>query len=519
MKKSFNKTVFYGVAFMLVGCAQTQPAPVVSGYQNGNKVLGVGEESQKNSHFSLTREVSAKAGDGSATVSHAVAQTAPASVKEEDLQSISPAAGPSGKATKAATSIPEKQSLVQDWSKNHEVSQGVVTHTVQPGETVYRLARRYDTTPDAILKANHMDSTADLVVGKNLEIPSGTKVAGAPSDAQVALNRRLGVVPAAQNDAQTVQNDAQLAQNSAPLAQTPKLLPPVSGPTESATPVEAKAEVVKPVAVTAADTTEEKMASIEPAAGPKKPTAAHPAADSVKVTSHTVKKGETVYRIAHEYGASVLDVMSANNFSQPQQLKSGMVVKVPVHEPAKLAESGTSSESGNTSPVAARVVPHEEDETAASNPVPAKTAVDEVKAAFNKGKIDPIAAHSKGLAWPVHGQVIRRFGSQGGGVKQEGINIAVPPNTPVVATDNGTVLYAGSGLKTYGSLVIIRHGNGMFSAYAHNTQLLVSKGEVIKKGQVIALSGATGNVDKPQLYFALRRQAQAIDPMTLLASQ
>jgi murein DD-endopeptidase MepM/ murein hydrolase activator NlpD len=501
--------------FMLVGCAQTTPAPVVSGYQNSNKVLGIGEEPQQNSHFSLTREVSAKAGEGSMAVSQPAAQTAPSSVKEEDLQSISPASGPSSKPTKAAASIPEKQSLVQDWSKNHDVSQGVVMHVVQPGETVYRLARRYDTTPDAILKANHMDSTADLVVGKNLEIPSGTKVAGAPSDAQVALNRRLGVVPASQNGVQTVQNDAQLAQNSAPLVQTPKLLPPVSGSTGSMAPAETKAEVVKPVELAAADAAEEKMASIEPAAGPKKQAPAQPAANDVKVMNHTVKKGETVYRIAHAYGASVLDVMTANNFSQPQQLKSGMVVKVPVHEQVKTAEAGSASASS----APARVVPHEEDETAEANPVPAKTAVDEVKAAFNKGKIDPVAARSKGLAWPVHGQVIRKFGNQGGGVKQEGINIAVPPNTPVVATDNGTVLYAGSGLKTYGSLVIIRHANGLFSAYAHNTQLLVSKGDEIKKGQVIALSGATGNVDKPQLYFALRRQAQAVDPMTLLASQ
>jgi murein DD-endopeptidase MepM/ murein hydrolase activator NlpD len=513
MHKVYNKTVIYGLIFMLAGCAQTQPAPVVSGYQNSNKVLGVGEESQQNSRFSLTRDVSAKAGDGSAAVAQTAIQTVPASVKEEDLQSISPAAGPGGKGAKAAASVPEKQSLVQDWTKNHDVSQGVVTHTVQPGETVYRLARRYDTTPDAILKANHMDSTADLAVGKNLEIPSGTKVAGVPSDAQVALNRRLNGAQTAQSGAQTVQNGAQLAQNSTPLAQTPRLLPPVSGPTSAAASTEARAESVRPAETVAADTTgEKKMASIEPAAGPKK------AAD-VKVVNHTVKKGETVYHIAHAYGASVLDVMTANNFNQPQQLKSGMVVKVPVRAdgngPVQVAEAGNTG----TSPAAARVVPHEEDETADSKPVPAKTAVDEVKAAFNKGKIDSLAARSKGLAWPVHGQVIRRFGSQGGGVKQEGINIAVPPNTPVVATDKGTVLYAGSGLKTYGNLVIIRHAGGMFSAYAHNTQLLVSKGDEIKKGQVIALSGATGNVDKPQLYFALRREAQAVDPMTLLASQ
>jgi murein DD-endopeptidase MepM/ murein hydrolase activator NlpD len=538
MNKVYNGPALYGILLMLAGCAQVQPAPVVGGYQKSNQVMGVGQQVSENSGFSMTREVSSKAGDGSnsgaGSSSSAAIQTAPSTLKEEQLQSISPAAGPSAKAAKPAaveaSALPEKRSLVDDWTKNDQVSQGVTSHTVQPGETVYRLARRYNTTPAEIVKLNHMDSTADLASGQTVNIPTGTK---APV-AELALNRRTTGALVTHSVAQPAQIDAQVAQVGTKPAQKPiqtaaatppRLLLPVSGPTGQG----AHAEVVAPVVaakpaeagVQMAEETDAKVAGIEPAAGParKIDPKAEAKPSGVKVITHTVAKGETVYRIAHQYGASVLDVMSANNFSQPQQLKSGMVVKVPVSQGP--AGSGVVAEGGSnsTSPAPTKVVARDEDETMEAKPVPAKTAVDEVKAAFNKGKIDPLAARSKGLAWPVHGQVIRKFGSEGNGVAHAGINIAVPPNTPVLATDSGTVLYSGSGLKTYGNLVILRHADGMVSAYANNNQLLVAKGESVKKGQVIALSGASGNVDKPQLHFELRRNAGAVDPMTLLASQ
>ena len=82
--------------------------------------------------------------------------------------------------------------------------------------------------------------------------------------------------------------------------------------------------------------------------------------------------------------------------------------------------------------------------------------------------------------------------------------------------DGGQVLYADEGLKSFGKLVLVRHKNGMVSAYAHNGHLLVRKGERVKKGQIIATSGASGNVDTPQLHFELRQHASAVDPLRVL---
>ncbi|WP_343074034.1 peptidoglycan DD-metalloendopeptidase family protein [Microvirga zambiensis] len=123
------------------------------------------------------------------------------------------------------------------------------------------------------------------------------------------------------------------------------------------------------------------------------------------------------------------------------------------------------------------------------------------------------ASVSGDFRWPARGRVIAGFGANGG---NEGINIAVPEGTPVKATEAGTVTYAGSEVKGYGNLVLIRHENGYVSAYAHNGALSVKRGEQVKRGQVIATSGQTGNVTSPQLHFEIRKGAQPVDPMKYL---
>ena len=120
------------------------------------------------------------------------------------------------------------------------------------------------------------------------------------------------------------------------------------------------------------------------------------------------------------------------------------------------------------------------------------------------------ASVSGDFRWPARGRVIAGFGANGG---NEGINIAVPEGTPVKATEAGTVTYAGSEVKGYGNLVLIRHENGFVSAYAHNGSLSVKRGEQVKRGQVIATSGQTGNVTSPQLHFEIRKGATPVDPM------
>ena len=111
---------------------------------------------------------------------------------------------------------------------------------------------------------------------------------------------------------------------------------------------------------------------------------------------------------------------------------------------------------------------------------------------------------------------MRGLVTSGFGAQNEGINVAVPEGTPIKAADDGVVAYAGNELKNYGNLVLIRHANGYVSAYGNASQLLVTRGDSIKRGQVIAHAGQTGNVTSPQLHFEIRKGSTPVDPMPLL---
>ena len=115
--------------------------------------------------------------------------------------------------------------------------------------------------------------------------------------------------------------------------------------------------------------------------------------------------------------------------------------------------------------------------------------------------------------WPAHGRIIQGFKSGG----NDGINIAVPEGTSVKAAEAGTVAYAGSEIKGFGNLVLIRHPNGFVTAYANNGDIEVHRGEQVKRGQTIAKSGQSGNVASPQLHFELRKGSTPVDPTRYLA--
>ena len=115
--------------------------------------------------------------------------------------------------------------------------------------------------------------------------------------------------------------------------------------------------------------------------------------------------------------------------------------------------------------------------------------------------------------WPARGRIIQGFKAGG----NDGIDISVPAGTSVRAAESGVVVYSGDGLKGYGNLVLIKHPNGYVTAYANNAELDVKRGEQVKRGQVIAKSGDTGNVNSPQLHFELRKGSTPVDPTSYLA--
>jgi murein DD-endopeptidase MepM/ murein hydrolase activator NlpD len=130
---------------------------------------------------------------------------------------------------------------------------------------------------------------------------------------------------------------------------------------------------------------------------------------------------------------------------------------------------------------------------------------------------DPMSGNS--FRWPVKGRVISEFGARPDGGHNDGIDLAVPAGTSVLAAENGVVAYAGNELKGYGNLVLIRHANNWVSAYAHNEEILVKRGDKVRRGQVIAKAGATGSVSQPQVHFELRKGSRPVDPTKFMSSE
>jgi len=180
------------------------------------------------------------------------------------------------------------------------------------------------------------------------------------------------------------------------------------------------------------------------------------------------------------------------------------VASAPATQPARPGVAATAPAVEPKPAVAPKAAPVAEPKATPEPKTTASLPKQEEEAAASSDKAD--------FRWPARGRVISGY-SKGG---NEGINIAVPEGTPVKAAEGGTVAYAGSELKGYGNLVLIRHPNGYVSAYAHNGELKVKRGDTVKRGQVVANSGQTGNVSSPQLHFELRKGSSPVDPTPYL---
>jgi murein DD-endopeptidase MepM/ murein hydrolase activator NlpD len=120
------------------------------------------------------------------------------------------------------------------------------------------------------------------------------------------------------------------------------------------------------------------------------------------------------------------------------------------------------------------------------------------------------------FSWPVQGPVLSSFGPKDNGLHNDGINIAASAGTPVLAAEDGVVAYVGDELGGYGNLVLLRHGDGWVTAYAHNADVRVARGQRVSRGQVIATVGTTGDVAQPQSHFEIRKGQDAVNPMLYL---
>jgi murein DD-endopeptidase MepM/ murein hydrolase activator NlpD len=222
---------------------------------------------------------------------------------------------------------------------------------------------------------------------------------------------------------------------------------------------------------------------------------------------HVVAAGDTLMKLSRHYGKPVSEIAKANNISAHSKLQIGARITVPGGRPvATVAAAPTPEPKLAAQPKVAALDPPHTARIASPEPVVPESSTKTAEA----------AGGLPSFRWPVRGRVIAGFGPKTNGQQNDGINLAVPEGTPIKAAEDGVVAYAGNELKGYGNLVLIRHGNGFVSAYAHASEILAKRGDQIKRGQVIARSGQTGNVTSPQLHFEIRKGATPVDPMQFL---
>ena len=346
---------------------------------------------------------------------------------------------------------------------------------VQPGDTLYGISKRHHVAISELMVLNNLQNPT-IKPGQKLTLPGGAKRAVAQRPAtKTAAAERPAAAPAAPQ----------------------------------------KATKAAPVPIAA-------------------PVAAAPAPADWN-GSYTVAAGDSLFAIAKKHSVKAADLQSINNITEPTKVRPGTVLKVPGNGAAPAIPAAAEAP-----PAVAPAVPTKVAKTAAAagskptiinaatepRPATEKTAPDTRLAALGSNaptqsdataaapKAEPAGAGATGkFRWPVKGKVITSFGPRADNTHNDGINISVPAGTDVLAAEGGTVAYAGSELKGYGNLILVRHEGNWVSAYAHNDQLLVKRGDKVKRGQAIAKAGNTGSVDQPQVHFELRQGSKPIDPV------
>lgn len=215
----------------------------------------------------------------------------------------------------------------------------------------------------------------------------------------------------------------------------------------------------------------------------------------------TVKKGDTLIGIALDAGADYREIAAMNQLANPNiiQLDRTLCVRRSAQKNKKAAP---------TNNMMAKTDPSVKDTKAETKTAPVKPV--EVMPSTSSATNAALADGMK-FAWPAKGKVVAGFNE----ASNKGINIAGKMGEPVDAAAEGKVVYAGSGLRGYGNLVIVKHENNYLTAYAHNSKILVKEGETVKRGQRIAEMGDS-DADSVMLHFEVRRQGKPVDPLKFM---
>ncbi len=195
---------------------------------------------------------------------------------------------------------------------------------------------------------------------------------------------------------------------------------------------------------------------------------------------HPVKEGETLWRICRTYGVDVQEVAEFNNIRDPRELKAGTKIFIPGATRVLRIPPAPSPSSRSREHKQARIV-------------------------VERGR----------FSWPVKGRVVSTYGITGG-VRHTGIDIEARPGASVRAASDGTVVYSDDSIKGYGNVIIIKHSGDFYTVYARNAVNLVKKGDVVKRGEVIARVGGKKTGAPPHIHFEVRQGRKVRNPLFFL---
>jgi murein DD-endopeptidase MepM/ murein hydrolase activator NlpD len=351
-----------------------------------------------------------------------------------------------------------------------EGPRGILEHEVQPGETLWRLSQMYQLDAAAITVSNRIQASTPLQPGQKLLIPSqpGLIYTVKQGDTLEDIAKRYGVPQQRIIEATPLDRPEYLRIGQRLLI-----------PGDVGELIRREKEMI------AAQKAREEKAQRQAAEQARLQAEERRRAQQGRSLTHTVEAGDTIERIAARYGVTQRSIIQANNLHNPHWLRIGQRLMIPAP--------------GRQLPL----------------PTPVHQAWRQSQARPALAAPPPVA-RSRGFIWPVPGQVTSGFGYRRGRF-HSGIDIAGPLGTPVVAVQEGVVIFAGNAGDGYGNYVDIRHPNGIVTRYAHGHQIYVSKGQYVQQGQVIMSRGNTGHSTGPHLHFEVRPGGGApVDPLLYL---
>jgi murein DD-endopeptidase MepM/ murein hydrolase activator NlpD len=350
------------------------------------------------------------------------------------------------------------------------------TVTVAEGDSLYAISRRYDVPTKVIADRNGLAPPYALTVGQTLILDPTRVHVAANGDTMASIAQQYGVDQGTLAAANELPAGTQLRPGTQ--IWIPDPFTSAAAPARNYASAGANAVDLPPVTAAPRNTRPITSENLPPLPG------AAPLSASAFGTGAAVA-GSVAAGTAGAIAEAPLSALAA--IPSPNSMLSPRETMIPAAPPAGAPQSLT----------------------------PAMPETNMALAVPKSAVAEPSTSGAR-FTWPITGAILARFGAAGKGLHNDGINIAAPAGTQVRAAGPGVVAYAGNELKGFGNLLLIKHADGWTTAYAHNEKLLVAKGDTVVQGQVIANVGRTGNVDRPQLHFEVRKGTQALDPLSYL---